>query len=163
MRYVLRILKELGIAIVLMGIMFAVGMFLFRNQLPFISSDIPNAVKYEPINMADYDIKGDLEDETDPTKTYTASNNSLRSMEKEYLIMTGSANPFSSNGDSEQDLPSETVTIENEAMVDHSTTESTEKVDAEKKDAVANTSAETATSKSEGTGETERELEPAKS
>jgi hypothetical protein len=110
--------------------------------------------------MADYDINGDLEDETDPTKTYTASNNSLRNMEKEYLIMTGSANPFSSNGGGEQDLPSEIVTIENEAMPDYSTSETTEKVDAEKKDAVATSSAETTTSKSEGTGETERQLEP---
>ncbi len=160
MRYFLRILKEIGIAIILLGIRFAFGMFLFRHQIPFLSSDIPNSVEYERINMADYDIKGDIEDETDPTKTYTASNNSLRSMEREYLIMTGSANPFTSNGTGERDLPSEIVSIKNEADPDYSASEETETVDAEKKEAVSDEKAETATTVSKGTGETERELEP---
>jgi hypothetical protein len=122
MQIFLRILKEIGIAILLLGILFAVGMLLFKNQIPFLSSDIPNPVSYDGINMADYDIKGDLEDETDPTRTYTASNNSLRNMEREYLIMTGSANPFTSQGKAEQDIPSEYVTIENKANSNYTET-----------------------------------------
>jgi len=123
MQIILRILKETGIAILLLGVLVLVGFFLFRKQVPFLSSDIPNAVTYAGITASDYDIKGDLEDETDPTKTYTASNTSLRNVEKEYRILTGSANPFSSSSttsDNTFDLPTEIVTIENEANPDYS-------------------------------------------
>jgi hypothetical protein len=80
-------------------------------------------------------------------------------MEREYLIMTGSINPFTSNGNGEHDLPSEMVTIKNEANPDYSVAANTEqKVDAENKEAVASQTADTSTTTS--TGETERELEP---
>ena len=127
MQIILRILKETGIAILLLGVLVLVGFFLFRKQVPFLSSDIPNAVKYAGITASDYDIKGDLEDETDPTKTYTASNSSLRNIEREYRILTGSANPFSASTSIDTtnayDLPTEIVSIENEANPDYSNVE----------------------------------------
>ena len=117
MQIFLRILKEVGIAIVLLGLLVLVGFILFRKQIPFLESDIPNAVVYAGIDASEYDIKGDLEDETDPTKTYTASNNSLRTLESEYRIMTGSANPFAATSKSAEnrDIPTEMVSIANEA------------------------------------------------
>ncbi len=153
MQIVLRILKEIGIAILLLGILFALGMFLFRSQIPFLSVNIPDAVSYPGIAMSDYDIKGDLEDETDPTRTYTASNSSLREMEKEYLVLTGAANPFSSRGDGSKDIPTETVTISNAASSESSAvsiSESSEETQAD---------AGTTQSESASTGEQGKSLE----
>jgi hypothetical protein len=116
MQMFLRILKEIGIAIVILGLLLLVGFFLFRSSVPFLSSDIPNAVEYKGINYAEYDIEGDLEDQTDPTKRYEATNNNLRGLENERKVQTGAANPFTtSTPEGESDLPTEKVSIENSA------------------------------------------------
>ena len=81
MQIILRILKEVGIAIVLLGLLLLIGYFLFKNQVPFLNSDIPNAVEYKGIDYAEYNIEGDLENQKDPTKRYETTTNNLRVIE----------------------------------------------------------------------------------
>jgi len=114
MQVFLRILKEIGIAIVILGLLLLVGFFLFRSHMPFLSSDIPNPVDYKGVNYTDYDIEGDLENQKDPTKRYEATTGSLRTLETERKVHTGAPNPFVSSN-AESDIPSERVSIENSA------------------------------------------------
>ena len=114
MQVFLRILKEIGIAIVILGLLLLIGFFLFRNHMPFLNSDIPNPVEYNGINKSDFDIEGDLEEQKDPTKRYEATTGSLRTLEEERKVHTGAPNPFVSSN-SESDIPSERVSIENSA------------------------------------------------
>lgn len=110
----LRILKEIGIAIVALILVSLIVWLLFRGHLPFLGRDIPDPVDYVQINKSDYDIKGDIEDETNPTLTYEATDGQLDGLESGRYVSTGGPNPFTSNS-SESDVPSEMVTITNTA------------------------------------------------
>ena len=112
-----RILKEILILVILLGLVFLVGFLLFRNQFTFLSSDIPNAVTYKGIDNAEYDIEGDVEDLKDPKKTYQNTPSNLKDLEETRRVHTGTPNPFSGalDEDSETDIPSERVDIQNEA------------------------------------------------
>ena len=114
MQIFLRILKEIGIAIVILAVLLFVGFMLFKNQIPFLNSDVPHSVEYKGIDLAQFDIEGDLENQKDPTKTYEATNGSLRSLEQDRRIHTGAPNPFVSSK-AEPDIPTERVSIENSA------------------------------------------------
>ena len=119
MQIITRRIKELVIAVVIVIVMLVAGYFLFRNHFQFLSSDIPNAVKYEGINQSEYLVKGSIEDETDPTRRYEANNNSLRAMAEERRVSTGAPNPFVASETVDTDLPSEIVTIKNELGIDY--------------------------------------------
>jgi len=112
-----RLGKELIIAVILIFLILLGGYFLFRNTFSFLSAGVPNAVSYTPIDYAQYNIKGDVEDQKDPTKTY--QNTTWNLQEQEYLrkVHTGSPNPFSGalDKDPETDIPSEKVDIINDA------------------------------------------------
>ena len=114
MQIFLRILKEIGIAIVILGLLLLLGFFLFRDHMPFLNSDIPNPIDYKGINYADFDIVGDLEDQTDPTKRYEATTGNLRTLEQDRKVHTGAPNPFVAST-AESDIPSERVSIDNSA------------------------------------------------
>lgn len=114
MQIFLRILKETGIAILVLVLVGAAIWFLFQKQLPFLGQEIPEPIEYAEINKADFDIKGDIEDETNPTQTYEATTNHLDGYEANRYVSTGLPNPFSSNN-AEPDVPTERVTIENGA------------------------------------------------
>lgn len=111
----LRILKETGIAIIVLVLVALVVWFLFHKQLPFLGQDIPEAVEYAEISKADFDIEGDIESETNPTQTYEATNEQLNGYLKDRYLTTGLPNPFSSNH-AETDVPSERVTITNPTL-----------------------------------------------
>lgn len=110
----LRILKEIGIAIVALILVSLVVWLLFRNHLPFLGQDIPDPIDYVQINKSDFNIEGDIEDETNPTLTYEATDGQLDGLESGRYVSTGGPNPFTSNS-SESDVPSEMVTITNTA------------------------------------------------
>lgn len=125
MQIFLRILKETGIAIIVMGLVVLAIWLLFNKQMPFLGQPIPDAVEYAEINKADFDIEGDIESETNPTQTYEATNAQLNGMQNDRYISTGLINPFSSNS-AEPDVPSERVTISNTANGGNTDTEGTE-------------------------------------
>ena len=117
MQIVGRVFKEIIIAILLLGVVFLAGFLLFRNQISFLSSDVPHPVSYKGIEYGEYDIDDNdtLEDQKDPTKVYQATTGSLKDMEYLRKVHTGTPNPFSEifDYDKETDIPSETVDIEN--------------------------------------------------
>ncbi len=116
MQVILRIFKELFIAVLMIALILGIGYLLFKSQIPFLSSDVPNPVKYASINKSEYSIVGDLENETDPTKSYETTNSNLRELETERRVHTGAPNPFVMyDGTTEGDLPTEKVTIQNQA------------------------------------------------
>lgn len=114
MQIFLRILKETGIAIVALALVTLIVWLLFNEQLPFLGRTIPNPIDYAEINREDFDITGDIEDETNPTQTYEPTNEQLNGYITDRYISTGAPNPFTSNN-AEPDVPSERVTIENSA------------------------------------------------
>lgn len=122
MQIFLRILKETGIAIIVLALVSLVVWLLFQKQLPFLGQDIPDAVEYAEINVEDYNTVGDIEDETNPTQVYEATNEQLTGYETDRYISTGLINPFSSNT-ATPDVPSERVTISNPTVLGTEETE----------------------------------------
>jgi len=122
MQIFLRILKETGIAIIVLALVSLVIWLLFQKQLPFLGQDIPDAVEYAEINVEDYNTVGDIEDETNPTQVYEATNEQLTGYETDRYISTGLINPFSSNT-ATPDVPSERVTISNPTVLGTEETE----------------------------------------
>lgn len=114
MEIFLRILKETGIAIIVLSLVAFLVWFLFQNQLPFLGKSIPEPVQYAGINNSDFDIEGDIEDETNPTKTHTVTQQQSQGFENDRYVSTGVINPFSTQT-AESDVPSERVTIVNSA------------------------------------------------
>lgn len=114
MEIFLRILKEIGIAIVALILVSLVVWLLFKNHVPFLGQDIPDPIDYVQINKSDFDIKGDIESETNPTLTYEATDGQLEGLESGRYVSTGGPNPFTADS-SESDVPSEMVTITNTA------------------------------------------------
>ena len=114
MEIFLRILKEIGIAMVALILVSLLVWLLFKNHVPFLGQDIPDPIDYVQINKSDFDIKGDIESETNPTLIYEATDGQLDGLESGRYVSTGGPNPFTSNS-SESDVPSEMVTITNTA------------------------------------------------
>ena len=114
MQIFLRILKETGIAIVALCLVALVVWLLFQNQLPFLGKTIPDPIEYAGINNSDFDIEGDIEDETNPTETHTVTQEQSQGFEADRYVSTGVINPFSTST-AESDVPSERVTIVNSA------------------------------------------------
>ena len=125
MQIFLRILKETGIAIIVMALVVLAIWLLFNKQMPFLGQPIPGPVEYAEIDVKEFSIEGDIESETNPTQTYEATNAQLNGMQNDRYISTGLINPFSSNN-SEPDVPSERVTISNQANGGNTDTEGTE-------------------------------------
>ncbi len=152
MHIILRIFKEIGIAIAILILLLVAGFFLFKSSVPFLNSDIPHSVEYKGIDMAQFDIEGDLENQKDPTKTYEATNGSLRTLEQDRRIHTGAPNPFVSTS-AEPDIPTERVSISNSA---NPTEEELAKMAGNTDDSEAQTDTSTETS-TEGTVNTSYE------
>lgn len=116
MQVFLRILKETGIAIVVLILVSLVVWLLFKDKLPFLGQDIPKPIEYAGIKKSDFDIEGNIESETNPTQTYEATNEQLNGYNTDRIISTGLPNPFNSNN-TEADVPTERVTITNPTIL----------------------------------------------
>ena len=116
MQVFLRILKETGIAIIALMLVGLAVWILFKDKLPFLGQEVPNAVEYAGISRNEFDIEGDIEDETNPTQTYEATNEQLNGYNTDRIISTGLPNPFDSNN-AEADVPTERVTISNSTIL----------------------------------------------
>ena len=122
MQIVSRVLKEVLIACLMVGLILLIAFLLFRNHFIFLSSSVPNAVKYDRVNLADYGVVSEdysLENQKDPTKKYEATNSSLRTMTEEIRVSTGAPNPFVISEQVDPDIPTEIVTITNELTGDN--------------------------------------------
>ncbi len=115
MEVFLKILKEIGIAILLGLLVAAVAAIVFIDKIPF-SKKIPESINYTNINKNDYDVRGDVEDKENPTETYVSNASQLKQYEFIKYILPGRYRPFGGTK-SVTDIPSEyyvdgnTVTI----------------------------------------------------
>ena len=123
MQILLRIFKEVGIAIILLGLLLLVGYFLFRNQVPFLDSSIPNPVEYKGIDYSEFNIdesnslEQELQKEADVAIQHFTTTPDLRNLETERKVQTGAPNPFViTNSEPGSDLPTEKVSIDNAAI-----------------------------------------------
>ncbi len=100
----------------MVGLVLVVCFLLFKNFLA-LGSSVPNPVKYDRVNLAEYGVVSEdysLENQRDPTRKYEATNNSLRTMTEERRVSTGAPNPFVASEQADSDLPTEMVTITND-------------------------------------------------
>lgn len=133
MQIFLRILKELGIALIFILLIVAILAFAFRDKVPF-GTDVPEAVNYTVVNREDFKV-GDtgVEDKKNPDQVYQTSAKQLEEYITEKIVSPGRIAPFDSI-ESVPDVPSETVstktnvsdeTLSNTADGQASTEEST--------------------------------------
>lgn len=114
MEIFLRILKETAIAIIALALVALVVWLLFQEQLPFLGKPVPDSIEYAGINLKEFNIEGNLENEYNPTQIYEVTQEHLKGYETEGYVSTGAINPFTAQS-SEPDVPTERVTIENSA------------------------------------------------
>ena len=93
MQIFLRILKELGIAIVFVLIILAVLAVAFYDKVPY-GTEVPESIKYTNIERDEYNVRGDVEDKFNPTLTYQTSNKQLEEYLTEKMVSPGRFAPF---------------------------------------------------------------------
>ena len=104
----LRILKELGIAMLFLLLILGVIAFVFYDKVP-LGKVIPESVKYTKIDQAQYSVNGEgVEDKAAATQTYETSPSQLEEYLTEKIVNPGRFEPFSPVT-SEPDIPSERV------------------------------------------------------
>lgn len=107
MQIFMRILKELGIALLFLLLILAVLAFAFYDKVPF-GKQIPESIKYTNINKDDYKPKGDVEDKANATQTYETSTSQLESYLTEKIVSPGRFDPFNPIN-SVSDVPTEKI------------------------------------------------------
>lgn len=108
MQIFLRILKELGIAIIFILLIVAILAFAFKDKVPF-GTEVPEAVKYTVVDRDDFKV-GDagVEDKKNPDQVYQTSAKQLEEYITEKIVSPGRIAPFDSI-ESVPDVPSEIV------------------------------------------------------
>ncbi len=102
-----KVLKEVGIALILILVIASVAVIAFYKQIPF-AKQIPESINYTSIDKSEYEVRGDVEDTRNDTETYMSSAKELRYYELVKLVLPGRIYPFGSIN-SGTDLPSESV------------------------------------------------------
>ena len=107
MEIFIRILKEIGIAILLGLVVAGVAALLFYDKIPY-SKQIPESINYVNIDKNEYSVRGDVENKANATETYMSKASELRYYELIKYVLPGRHRPFGSITGS-SDLPSEYV------------------------------------------------------
>ncbi|MBQ9266708.1 MAG: hypothetical protein IJ217_00215 [Clostridia bacterium] len=102
-----KVLKEIGIALLLLLLVAAVAAILFVDKIPF-SKQIPESIHYTNIDKNDYNVRGDVEDIANDTVTFMSKASELKYYELIKLVLPGRHRPFGSIN-SGTDIPSEYV------------------------------------------------------
>lgn len=115
MQVFMKIMKELGIAVLFLLLILCVLAFTFYDKVPF-GKEIPEAVKYTKIEKSSYDVRGDLEDRAGDTQTFQTSASQLEQYLTDKYVSPGRFEPFNTIT-SVSDIPNETVSISTAAPV----------------------------------------------
>ncbi|MBR4111259.1 MAG: hypothetical protein IKK43_06220 [Clostridia bacterium] len=107
MQIFMRILKELGIALLFLLLILGALAFAFYDKVPF-GKKVPDSVKYTRINKDDYNVRGNVEDQASATQTFETSSSQLESYLTEKIVSPGRFDPFNPI-ESVSDIPTETV------------------------------------------------------
>ncbi|MBO5179646.1 MAG: hypothetical protein J6B87_04805 [Clostridia bacterium] len=107
MQIFMRILKELGIALLFLLLILGILAFAFYDKVPY-GTKVPDPIDYASINKDEYNIRGDLEDQANATQTYETSTSQLEEYLTEKIVSPGRFDPFNPIN-SVSDVPSEKV------------------------------------------------------
>lgn len=107
----LKVLKEIGIGLVVLIVLAAVTVFAFSSQLPF-DEKVPTGEKYVEADMDDYSVSSTdrISEINQITITHETNQGQIISAENEVRIQTGKYTPFGTI-DNTTDLPSEKVGV----------------------------------------------------
>lgn len=107
----LKVLKEIGIGLVVLIVLAAVTVFAFSRQLPF-DEKVPTGEKYVEADMDDYSVSSTdrISEINQITITHETNQGQIISAENEVRIQTGKYTPFGTI-DNTTDLPSEKVGV----------------------------------------------------
>jgi hypothetical protein len=107
---VIKLLKEIGISLLLLVVLSAVIILAFYDKIPF-RKEIPEPITYKNIDLSQYGVRGDVENETAATKRYESNNSEFELFETELRYLPGKINPFSEIT-ATTDLPTEVVGVQ---------------------------------------------------
>ena len=107
MQIFMRILKELGIALLFLLLILGVLAFAFYDKVPF-GTKVPEPIDYANINRDDYNVRGNVEDQANATQTYETSTSQLEEYLTEKIVSPGRFDPFNPI-ESVSDVPTEIV------------------------------------------------------
>ncbi len=109
MKILLNILKEIGIAIVIIVILAAVVFIAFKDKIPY-GMEIPKGDKYVQADSKEYSAASNnrLENVKQITVTHETEPIQITNAENDVRMQTGKATPFG-DIDSNSDLPTEKV------------------------------------------------------
>ena len=128
MKILLNILKEIGIAIVMIVILAAVAFIAFKDKIPY-GKEIPKGDKYVQADSKEYSASSNnrLENIKQITVTHETEPIQITNAENDVRMQTGKATPFGDIG-SNSDLPTEKVngTINMTTGVEKKNNQSTE-------------------------------------
>ena len=108
MRLFMKIMKELGIALLFVLVILGVLAVAFHNRVPY-GKEVPESINYVNIEKSNFDVRGDVEDKANATLTYQTSAKQLESYLTEKIVSPGRFAPFDATN-SVSDVPSEVVT-----------------------------------------------------
>jgi hypothetical protein len=107
---IIRLFKEIGISLLVLIALSAVIVFAFYNKIPF-QKEIPETITYNNIDLSQYGVRGDVENETAETKRYESNYGEFDLFETERRYLPGKINPFSGIT-ATTDLPTEVVGVQ---------------------------------------------------
>ena len=107
MQIFMRILKELGIALLFLLLILGVLAFAFYDKVPF-GTKVPEPIDYANINRDDYNVRGNVENQANATQTYETSTSQLEEYLTEKIVSPGRFDPFNPI-ESVSDVPTEIV------------------------------------------------------
>ena len=107
----LGILREIGIALIILVVLAAVTVFAFKDQLPY-DEQVPEGDEYVKANMKTYSVSSTdrLSEINQVTITHETNQGQIISAENEVRVQTGRYTPFGTISGT-TDLPSERVGI----------------------------------------------------
>lgn len=110
-KVLLGILREIGIALVILVVLAAVTVFAFKDQLPY-DEKIPKGEEYVRANMKTYSVSSTdrLSEINSVTITHEANQGQIIAAENEVRIQTGKYTPFGTI-DGTTDIPTERVGV----------------------------------------------------
>ena len=101
------IAREIGISLLIIALVVTGGFFLFKESYPS-GLEVPEAKQYVKLKREDYKVVGDIQNAQNPTEIFATTSPELDLYQTEIRYVTGSVNPFVSEG-SQTDLPTEVV------------------------------------------------------
>lgn len=127
---VLLVLREVLIDIIIIVLVLATAFFLLKDYYPF-NVKVAEAARYTAVNINNYKVIGDIENEQEPTKNFhEATSAQIDLSQTELRYVPGSVNPFVAE-QGESDLPTDTIDRSSSSRVTTSESTNTESTSGE--------------------------------